>query len=124
MDRIPFVLLFGIATSVELFRERLPRSASRSLYGTQVDVEQTNSIIERVFQTAVISSKAYLRLGPALVSMLVERQHHHTPSVQSFIAALKVIHNLQLPGSPLIVTVCIYVSFLREPAKFPWWHLE
>ncbi|RDL36668.1 uncharacterized protein BP5553_06020 [Venustampulla echinocandica] len=101
MDRIPFVLLFGIATSVELFRERLPRSASRSLYGAQVDVEQTNSIIERVFQKAVASSKAYLRLGPALVSMLVERQHHHIPSVQSFIAALKYAYMSHFYGNPL-----------------------
>jgi len=90
MDRIPFVILFGIATSVELFHERLPRSASRCLYGVQVDVEQTSSILERIFQKAVANSGASLRLGPDLVSNLMERQHGHVQSVQSFIVALKV----------------------------------
>jgi origin recognition complex subunit 3 len=76
MDRIPFVLLFGIATSVELFHERLSRAASSCLFGAQFDVEQTSSLL--------------LRLGPLLVSTLMERQQDHVQSVQSFIAALKV----------------------------------
>jgi origin recognition complex subunit 3 len=90
MDRIPFTLLFGIATSVELFHERLPGAASRCLYGVQVDVEQTSSILERIFQSAVANSKASLRLGPELVASLMQRQHDHVQSVQSFIVALKV----------------------------------
>jgi origin recognition complex subunit 3 len=90
MDRIPFVLLFGIATSVELFHDRLSRSASSCLHGAQFDVEQTSLILERVFQKAVAGSKAPLRLGPVLVSSLMERQHDHIQSVQAFTAALKV----------------------------------
>ena len=90
MDRIPFVLLFGIATSIELFHERLSRAASRCLYGAQFDVEQTSLILERVFQKAIAGSKAPLRLGPVLVSSLMERQRDHVQSVQAFIAALKV----------------------------------
>jgi origin recognition complex subunit 3 len=90
MDRIPFVLLFGIATSVELFQERLPRAASRCLYGAQFDVEQTSLILERVFQRAIAGSRAPLRLGPLLVTSLMERQLDHVQSVQAFTAALKV----------------------------------
>jgi origin recognition complex subunit 3 len=90
VDRIPFVLLFGIATSVDLFHERLSRAASRCLYGAQFDVEQISLILERVFQKAIAGSKAPLRLGPTLVSSLMERQHDHVQSVQAFTAALKV----------------------------------
>jgi origin recognition complex subunit 3 len=90
MDRIPFVLLFGIATSVELFHERLSRAASYCLYGAQFDVEQTSSLLERIFQKAVAGQRAPLRLGPLLVSILMERQQDHVQSVQSFIASLKV----------------------------------
>jgi origin recognition complex subunit 3 len=90
MDRIPFVLLFGIATSVELFHERLSRAASCCLFGAQFDVEQTGSLLERIFQKAVAGQRAPLRLGPLLVSALMERQQDHVQSVQSFIAALKV----------------------------------
>jgi origin recognition complex subunit 3 len=90
MDRIPFVLLFGVATSVELFQERLTKSASRCLYGIQVDVEQTSGVIERIFQKAVASPGAVLQLGPEVLSILMERQLDHLQSVQSFIAAIKV----------------------------------
>ena len=90
MDRIPFVLLFGIATSVELFHERLSRSASRCLSGTQFDVEQTSSILENVFLKVVAGAKAPLRLGPVFVSSLMERQHNHVQSIQAFVSTLKV----------------------------------
>jgi origin recognition complex subunit 3 len=92
MDRIPFVLLFGVATSVDLFHERLSRAASRCLIGQQFDVEQTSSLVERIFLAAVANSKAPLRLGNGFIANLVERQHDHVQSVQSFIAALKVCY--------------------------------
>lgn len=84
------MLLFGIATSVELFHERLSRSASRCLSGSQFDVEQTSSILENVFLKVVAGAKAPLRLGPALVSSLMERQHNQVQSIQAFISTLKV----------------------------------
>jgi origin recognition complex subunit 3 len=90
LDRIPFILLFGIATSVELFHERLSRAASRCLHGVQFDVEQTSSLLERIFQKAVAGAGAPIRLSAAVVSNLIERQQDHVQSVQSFIAALKV----------------------------------
>jgi origin recognition complex subunit 3 len=84
------VLLFGIATSVELFHGRLSRAASRCLHGAQFDVEQTSSLLERIFQTAVGAAEAPLRLSTSVVSSLMDRQQDHSQSVQSFIAALKV----------------------------------
>ena len=84
------MLLFGIATSLDLFRERLPSSASRLLNGVQFDVEQTSSLLERIFQKAVAGYEVPLRLGSGLVSGLMERQDDHIQSVQSFVAALKV----------------------------------
>jgi origin recognition complex subunit 3 len=98
------VLLFGIATSVELFRERLSQSASRCLSGIQFDVEQTGSILEGIFLRVVAGSKVPLRLGSALVSSLVERQHNHAQSIQAFISTLKVRTRIQLA-----VDACLYV---------------
>ncbi|KAF4625210.1 hypothetical protein G7Y89_g12957 [Cudoniella acicularis] len=103
MDRIPFVVLFGVATSVELFQERLPKTASRYLYGIQVYVEQTSSIIEKVFRKAVASPRAPLILGFTLVSTLMERQHDHVQSVQSFVAALKYVYMCHFYGNALSI---------------------
>ena len=57
----------------------------------QFDVEQTSSILERVFQEVVIGSNVPLRLGPAAISDLMERQHDHVQSIQVFTNSLKVI---------------------------------
>lgn len=90
IDRIPFVLLFGIATSLDLFQERLPRTASRTLHGAQFDVEQTSSLVERIFKKVLAGGSAPLRLSTVLVASLVERQQEHAQSVQAFTAAVKV----------------------------------
>ncbi len=94
------MLLFGIATSLDLFHERLPRAVSRFLDGIQFDVEQTSSLLERIFEKAVAGSGAKLRLGSTLVSSLIERQNDHVQSVQSFIAALKVSLRVIFSPSP------------------------
>lgn len=90
LDRIPFVLLFGIATSVELFHERLPRSATLCLQGVQFDVEQTSKTLVTIFQKVIATSDIRLRLGGSFIAALLERQHDQVYSLQTFIAALKV----------------------------------
>lgn len=90
LDRIPFVLLFGIATSVELFHERLPRSATLCMQGVQFDVEQTSKTLVTIFQKVIASPDIRLRLGGSFIAALLERQHDQVYSLQTFIAALKV----------------------------------
>ncbi|RYP93505.1 hypothetical protein DL770_000389 [Monosporascus sp. CRB-9-2] len=62
LDRIPFALLFGVATSVELFQARLLKSTCQCLYGDQFDVEQSASIVDKIFKTAIVHPDAPLRL--------------------------------------------------------------
>lgn len=93
-NRIPFTLLFGIATSLDLFQERLPRAATRSLSGAQFDIEQTSSLVERIFQKVLAGGNVSLRLSASLVASVIERQQEHAQSVQSFTAALKVGHQI------------------------------
>lgn len=103
LDRIPFVILFGVATSVELFQERLPKVASRYLQGIQVYAEQTSTVIEKVFEKAVANPSASLCLGPAIISTLIERQQDHVQSVQSFVATLKYAYMCHYYGNALSV---------------------
>jgi len=89
-DRVQFSVLFGIATSVELFQARLLKSTSRHLYGAQFDVVQADSVLDSVFKAAVAGSQAVLRLGPSLLRSLVERQQEQVAGIQVFISSLKV----------------------------------
>jgi origin recognition complex subunit 3 len=90
IGRIEFILLFGIATSVDMFYERLPTAAIRCLHGQKFDVECAEEAQESVFAASVGATDSSIRLGPALTQSLLERQKQHVQSVQAFTSALKV----------------------------------
>ncbi|KAI0432977.1 origin recognition complex subunit 3 N-terminus-domain-containing protein [Xylaria sp. FL1042] len=101
LDRIPFAFLFGVATSIELFEARLLKSTCQSLYGDQFDVEQTASIIDKIFKTAVAHCEAPILLGPNLISSLLERQREQVASIPDFIRSLKYAYMCHFYANPL-----------------------
>ncbi|KAK5634440.1 hypothetical protein RRF57_010153 [Xylaria bambusicola] len=101
LGRIPFAFLFGIATSVELFEARLLKSTCQSLYGDQFDVEQTASIIDKIFKTAVAHSQTKILLGPGFLSSLLERQREQVASIPDFISSIKYAYMCHFYANPL-----------------------
>ncbi|KAH7123848.1 origin recognition complex subunit [Dendryphion nanum] len=89
LDRLPFVLLFGIATSAESFEERLSGKTLRLLDGQKFDVTQSGDIIEKLFLAAVASHDAPIRIGPILSRRILDRQKDHVQNVQDFTDGLK-----------------------------------
>ncbi len=89
-DRLQFTLLFGIATSVDLFQARLPRSACQQLFGGQFDVAQTASLLDSLTKTAVARADTAVSIGPVLLRSFIERQSEQVAGIQSFISSLKV----------------------------------
>ncbi|ROT36777.1 origin recognition complex subunit [Sodiomyces alkalinus F11] len=103
MPRIPFTLLFGVATSVDLLQARLLKSACRLLYGAQFDVVRTDTILEQVFKPAVAGADVLLRLGPSLLQSLIDRQHDHVAGIHSFLSSLKYAHMCHFYANPLSI---------------------
>ncbi|KAF4946231.1 hypothetical protein FGADI_11365 [Fusarium gaditjirri] len=93
--RIPFTLLFGIATSVELLQARLLKASCQQIYGAQFDVIQTSAILETVFRTAVATSDAPVVLGASLIRSLLDRQHDQVSGIQTFTIVLEHTASLQ-----------------------------
>jgi origin recognition complex subunit 3 len=89
LDRLPFVLLFGIATSAESFEDRLSGKSLRYLEGQKFDVTQSDEIIEKMFRVTVASSGTPLRIGPNLCRRMLDRQKDHVQNVQDFSDGLK-----------------------------------
>lgn len=89
LDRLPFILLFGIATSAESFEERLSGSSLRYLEGEKFDVTQSDEIIEKLFSATVASIDARLHVGPTLCRRMLDRQKDHVQNVQDFCDGLK-----------------------------------
>lgn len=90
MDRIPFTLLMGIATSVEIFHEKLPKSTIRLMKGDKFDVERAEECLAQIFNDSMIGENPILRLGPTVCDFLLERYRDHNQSIQAFVGALKV----------------------------------
>lgn len=102
-DRMSFTLLFGIATSVELFQARLLKSTSQHLYGAQFGVVQTSSVLESIFKAAVAHAANPLIIGPNLLSSLVERQQSQVSGIQVFISSVKYAYMCHFYGNPLSI---------------------
>ncbi|KAK7951417.1 uncharacterized protein PG986_007145 [Apiospora aurea] len=103
LDRIPFKLLFGVATSVELFQARLLKSTCQLLYGRQFDVEQADTIVEKIFKTAVAHVDAPLRIGPVSLQMVLGRQRDQAAGVPIFVSSLKYAYMCHFYTNPLSI---------------------
>ena len=86
-DRIPFVLLFGVGTSVELLQEKLSREIIRALDGSVFDLQHVD--VDDVFR-ACQSEETSLWIGSGLSRIMLHRQKDYIQSHSTFINSLKV----------------------------------
>ncbi|KAI6878562.1 hypothetical protein KC360_g7949 [Hortaea werneckii] len=89
-DRIPFVLLFSVATSVDFLQQRLSREAIKCLDGRLFDVAPSGEVLEQMIDT-ITSTDPPIYIGPTVMGMALERQSDYVQSIDSFVDALKKI---------------------------------
>ena len=91
LDRIPFVLVFEVATSVELFQEKLSRHALRLLSATVFEAKSSTEILDLLFRCATSPDETrFLWLGANASKLLLDRQTEHIQSARGFITAMQV----------------------------------
>ncbi|KAI9695972.1 MAG: hypothetical protein M1820_008313 [Bogoriella megaspora] len=100
-SRIPIVLLFGIATSVENFEDRIPRAIARNFRGQKFDAVQADDLLEQVFEASIDDVEQQLWLGSGLSRMLLDRQKDHIQSIQAFIDSIKYAYMSHFYANPL-----------------------
>ena len=93
MDRIPFVLLFGIATSIDLFQGRLSQATLNLLQATHFEINQVN--IDVLFKTIMTPvPPAELWLGPSLSRSILQRHTEFMQTTTDFVRSIKVAHTV------------------------------
>ncbi|KAK3396482.1 origin recognition complex subunit 3 N-terminus-domain-containing protein [Sordaria brevicollis] len=112
--RIQFSVLFGIATSVELFQARLLKSTARQLFGAKFDVVQADLVLDNVFKSAIAGTHATLRLGPNLLRSLLERQRDQVAGIRVFISSIKYAYMCHFYANPLSVLLADEKSLTRQ----------
>ncbi|KAG5292003.1 origin recognition complex subunit [Histoplasma ohiense] len=101
LDRIPFVLLFGIATSVELFEARLPRSLVNLLQGCRFDIRDPSDSVNRIYTTLQTRQKDALWLGHNVSRILFEKFRDHFQSPEGFANGIKYVYMAHFFANPL-----------------------
>lgn len=81
------MILFNIATSIELFQEKLSRDTIRRLNGAEFRVERLD--MEEVFQ-AINDHDSALWLGPSLSDHMLQQQRDYIQSPFALKEAMKV----------------------------------
>jgi origin recognition complex subunit 3 len=114
MDRMPVVLLLGIATSIEIFQDRMPRSALKRLQGKQFEVINSDELLERIFSATILGGNIPFRIGSELASGLIHRQRSYIQSPSDFIDAFQVSCTVKGLADSL---VCIHDPFLFKSSK-------
>ncbi|KAK3487372.1 origin recognition complex subunit 3 N-terminus-domain-containing protein [Neurospora crassa] len=112
--RIQFSVLFGIATSVELFQARLLKSTARQLFGAKFDVVQADLVLDNVFKSAIAGTQATLRLGPTLLRSLLDRQRDQVAGIRVFISSIKYAYMCHFYANPLSVLLADEKSLTRQ----------
>lgn len=103
VDKLPIVLLFGIATIPAVVHQLLPRSISSYLciekFHAQPAITYLLEVIDRIF----ISSEFAFKLGPNVFQYLYENFLFHDFSLRNFIFGLKFCMIDHFYGNPLSV---------------------
>lgn len=84
LDRIPFVCLFNVATSVDFLQQRLSRGAVRCLDGRLFDAAPSSAETQLVF-SAITHPDSRLWVGPNLLSSAFERQSDYIQSIDELV---------------------------------------
>ncbi|KAI1618573.1 origin recognition complex subunit 3 [Exophiala viscosa] len=102
-DRIPFVLLFGISTTVELFESRLPRSTisllDARIFQPTSSAKQHDPLFE--VYSAAQCEDPHLFLGPSTLNVLAELAQDQSTTVDSFARTIKYVFMSHFFANPL-----------------------
>jgi origin recognition complex subunit 3 len=74
---------------VEIFQDRLSRSALRCIRSKQFDVVQSDDLLERIFACTITDNTPF-RIGPDLGNVILQRQRQHIQGPENFVDALRV----------------------------------
>ncbi|OQE31442.1 hypothetical protein PENSTE_c001G01145 [Penicillium steckii] len=103
LDRIPFTVLLGISTSVELFEGRLPRSCVSLLQGKHFEVQDAGNCVDRIYETLQTDPNGKLWIGRNVTSTLFERASDFFLTPEAFSRMVKYACMSHFFANPLSV---------------------
>ena len=109
-DRIPFTLLLGISTTVELFESRFSRATINLLDAHVVEIGTSHEGEDPLFSMYEIlqyGPDTEIFLGPSLVNVLVELAEDQSTTPETITRAVKYAYMAHFFANPLSVSLDI-----------------
>ena len=100
-DRIPFVLLLGIATTVDLFESRLSKSTVRLLDAQVFEVGSKKDLLYAVYAAAQHSFESVVSFGPAVIIILQEMAQDQGTTVDTMKRMIKYCYMSHFFANPV-----------------------
>ncbi|KAG0093222.1 Origin recognition complex subunit 3 [Podila epicladia] len=102
-DRIQFVLLMGLATSMDALHQGLPKSALSVLQTRKFQMQQSNECLTAIVEDLFIHANVALMVGPLPLKQLIDQFMHYNFSVGGFVSNLKYIVMHHYYANPLSI---------------------
>ncbi|KAF7593855.1 hypothetical protein BBP40_010665 [Aspergillus hancockii] len=103
LDRIPFTLLFGISTSVELFEGRLPRSTVALLRGRYFEIHGASNCVDRIYERLQGDENGRFWMGRNITGLLFEKSNDYFQTPEAFSRTVKYAYMTHFFANPLAV---------------------
>ncbi|KAE8376213.1 origin recognition complex subunit 3 N-terminus-domain-containing protein [Aspergillus bertholletiae] len=117
LDRIPFTLLFGISTSVELFEGRLPRSSVALLRGRYFEIHGASNCVDRMYERLQADQNGRFWLGRNITGVLFEKSNDYFQTPEAFSRTVKYAYMTHFFANPLAMLLSDEVSVNRQQVK-------
>ncbi|KAG0346062.1 Origin recognition complex subunit 3 [Podila humilis] len=102
-DRIQFVFLMGLATSMDALHQGLSKSALSLLQTRKFQMQQSNECLTAIVEDLFINSNVDLMVGPLPLKQLIDQFMHYNFSVGGFVSNLKYIVMHHFYANPLSI---------------------
>ncbi|CAG8376167.1 unnamed protein product [Penicillium salamii] len=103
LDRIPFTVLLGISTSVELFEGRLPRSCVSLLRGKHFEVQEAGNCVDQIYESLQADPTTEMWLGRNVTGTLFENTSDYFQTPEAFSRMVKYTYMSHFFANPLAV---------------------
>ncbi|KAI1321579.1 Origin recognition complex subunit 3 [Mortierella claussenii] len=102
-DRISFVFLMGLATSIDALHQGLPKSVLSLLQTRKFQMQQSSECLTAIIEDLFIHTNVSLMVGSLPLKQLIDQFMHYNFSVGGFVANLKYIVMHHFYANPLSV---------------------
>ncbi|RMZ78525.1 hypothetical protein DV737_g3812, partial [Chaetothyriales sp. CBS 132003] len=105
-DRIPFSLVLGISTTIDLFEARLPKATIRLLHAQPFSLSPHADPLYPILQATHHPSSTRLCLGPSVLAFLAESSHNQSTTPLALKRIIKYAFMSHFFANPLSALLC------------------